>query len=88
MLVPSRRRDLRAHLGPDNRGRGGVDQVAILAGSNLMNLPTLKNGTRLSGDQTPDMAGVTPSLSASSSMVNSLGTTTGPDINLLLGLVF
>jgi len=53
-----------------------------------MNLPTFRYSTRFSATRRRTWRCVTPSLSASSSMVNSFGTTTGPGINLLLGLVF
>ena len=48
-----------------------LSQSAICAGSNLMNLPTLKNGTRLSSTNRRTWRRVTPSRSASWSMVKS-----------------
>jgi hypothetical protein len=51
-------------------------------------LPTFKKGTLLSSTKRRTWRWVTPSVSASSSMLNSLGSSTGPVISVLLGLVF
>ena len=62
-----------------------LSQSAIFDGSSLMNLPTLKNGTRLSSTNRRTWRRVTPRRSASWSMVKSCGSTAGPVIGLLLG---